>query len=186
MRPASALKTSTFELKTAVDFVVVGGGGAGAVVAKELSTAGFQVVVLEQGPYLHPDEFVHDELRFKDPSNPLAPEVLTNDHALQPNTFRRSANEKAVRQPTIGYGRCIGGVRSTSPPITGGSMKLISSSAAAGDRSLVPAFLIGPLLMQTWNGTIRRQNGNWASRGKPEPVRLIPHDPNPIRSLRCR
>jgi choline dehydrogenase-like flavoprotein len=109
MRPASALKTSTFELKTAVDFVVVGGGGAGAVVAKELSTAGFQVVVLEQGPYLHPDEFVHDELRFKDPSNPLAPEVLTNDHALQPNTFRRSANEKAVRQPTIGYGRCIGG-----------------------------------------------------------------------------
>ncbi len=110
MTPASDnLKTSTFELKSAVDFVVVGGGGAGAVVAKELSTAGFQVVVLEQGPYLHPDEFVHDELRFKDPSNPLGREVLTNDHALQPNTFRRSANEKAARQPTICYGRCIGG-----------------------------------------------------------------------------
>jgi choline dehydrogenase-like flavoprotein len=61
------------------DFVVVGGGGAGAVDAKELSTAGFQMVVLEQGPYLRPDEFVHDELRFKDPSSPLdiGREVLT-------------------------------------------------------------------------------------------------------------
>jgi len=29
-----------FEDKTAVDFVIVGAGGAGGVVAKELSTAG--------------------------------------------------------------------------------------------------------------------------------------------------
>ena len=39
-----------FEDKTAVDFVIVGAGGAGGIVAKELSTARFQVVVLEQGP----------------------------------------------------------------------------------------------------------------------------------------
>jgi choline dehydrogenase-like flavoprotein len=35
-----------------VDFVIVGSGAAGGVLAKELSTNGFRVVVLEQGPYL--------------------------------------------------------------------------------------------------------------------------------------
>jgi ribulose 1,5-bisphosphate synthetase/thiazole synthase len=34
-----------------VDFVIVGSGAAGGVVAKELSTARFRVVVLEQGPW---------------------------------------------------------------------------------------------------------------------------------------
>ena len=35
-----------------VDFVIVGSGAAGGIIAKELSTAGFSVVVLEQGPRL--------------------------------------------------------------------------------------------------------------------------------------
>ena len=52
-----------FDTNTAVDFVVVGAGAAGGVVAKELSTAGFDVVVLEQGPYLHESDFDHDELK---------------------------------------------------------------------------------------------------------------------------
>jgi len=33
-----------------VDFVVVGSGAAGGIIAKELSENGFRVVVLEQGP----------------------------------------------------------------------------------------------------------------------------------------
>jgi choline dehydrogenase-like flavoprotein len=36
-----------------VDFAIIGSGAAGGVLAKEISTAGFRVVVLEQGPYLH-------------------------------------------------------------------------------------------------------------------------------------
>ena len=100
-----------FEDKTAVDFVIVGAGGAGGVVAKELSTAGFQVVVLEQGPYLQPGDFTHDELKHKDIWVPpfLGQDVLTNDHALQPNTFRKSATEKAALAAFAQYGRCVGG-----------------------------------------------------------------------------
>lgn len=40
----------TFRTSDAVDFLVIGAGAAGGVVAKQLSRAGFQVVVLEQGP----------------------------------------------------------------------------------------------------------------------------------------
>ena len=98
--------------KTAVDFAVVGAGGAGGIVAKELSTAGFQVVVLEQGPYLREQDFEHDELKFKDVFDPppsIGQEVLTNDHSLQPNTFRKTVNDKAAITPFVQYGRCVGG-----------------------------------------------------------------------------
>src|ERR1700757_709451 len=101
-----------FEDKTAVDFVIVGAGGAGGVMAKEPSTAGFQVVVLEQGPCLHEDSLDHDELKFKDVFDPppsIGQEAFTNDHFLQPNTYRKSASEKAVLMPFTQYGRCVGG-----------------------------------------------------------------------------
>ena len=100
-----------FTEKTQVDFVVIGGGGAGAIVAKELSTAGLQVVLLEQGPYLHERDFQHDELKFKDIFDPpgIGREVLTRNHALQPDTFRKTEKEKAVVVPFAEYGRCIGG-----------------------------------------------------------------------------
>ena len=94
--------------KTQVDFVVVGGGGAGAIVANELSTAGLQVMLLEQGPYLHEQDFEHDELKFKDIFDPpgIGREVLTRDHTLQPDTFRKTEKEKAVVVPFAEYGRC--------------------------------------------------------------------------------
>src|SRR5690349_6782467 len=100
-----------FEDKAAVDFVIVGAGGAGGVVAKELSLAGFQVVVMEQGPYLHEADFSHDELKFKDifDSPFIGREVLTNDHSLQPNTFRKTRMEKAALAAFAQYGRCVGG-----------------------------------------------------------------------------
>ena len=41
----------TFPIDEPVDFVIVGSGSSGGIIAKELSTNGFKVVVLEQGPY---------------------------------------------------------------------------------------------------------------------------------------
>jgi choline dehydrogenase-like flavoprotein len=51
----------TYPLDEAVDFVIVGSGSAGGILAKELSTNGFSVVVLEQGPYRDAADFTHDE-----------------------------------------------------------------------------------------------------------------------------
>ena len=108
---STAAKLARYDLNTPVDFLIIGAGAAGSIIAKELSSAGFKLVLLEQGPYIRPDEFVHDELRFKDPYNAphIGREVLTNDHALQPNTFRATDREQAVRQPAVVYGKCVGG-----------------------------------------------------------------------------
>ena len=102
---------SRFETATAVDFVVIGAGAAGGVVAKELSTAGFQVVVLEQGPYLRAEDFEHDELKKKQVWSPpyIGQDFLTNDQLVQPNTFRKTEKDTAVLSPAVQYGRCVGG-----------------------------------------------------------------------------
>jgi choline dehydrogenase-like flavoprotein len=86
-----------------VDFVIVGSGAAGGVLAKELSTNGFRVVVLEQGPYLTEKDFTHDEIKV------FNEHLLTNNPKSQPNTFRMTPQEKAVRQQSLMYGRCVGG-----------------------------------------------------------------------------
>jgi choline dehydrogenase-like flavoprotein len=86
-----------------VDFVVVGSGAAGGVVAKELATAGFKVVVLEQGPWRTEREFPHDELKvFQD-------SFFTNNWKDAPNTFRKTPKDKAIVKPSIMYGRGVGG-----------------------------------------------------------------------------
>src|ERR1043166_8796585 len=86
-----------------VDFVVIGAGAAGGVIAKELSTEGFQVVVLEQGPHLKEKDFDHDEI------HQFWQSALTNDFKKQPTTFRKTPRAKAVVQPALIYGRMVGG-----------------------------------------------------------------------------
>jgi choline dehydrogenase-like flavoprotein len=85
------------------DFLIVGAGAAGGVVAKELATAGFRVVVLEQGPWLKEGDFQHDEIWAN------RRHALTNDHRRQPNTRRESEAEQATLNPTVTYGRMVGG-----------------------------------------------------------------------------
>src|SRR5262245_3674507 len=97
------IQTPKFDPQTQVDFVVIGAGAAGGVVAKELSTAGFQVVVLEQGPYLKEKDFDHDEIKT------LWHNALTNDWKSQPNSFRKTPNAKAAVQPAVLYGKMVGG-----------------------------------------------------------------------------
>src|ERR1700690_4494937 len=86
-----------------VDFVIIGSGAGGGVLAKELSTNGFRVVVLEQGPYLTEQDFSHDEIKV------LFQHGLTNDPKTQPNTFRKTPQDKSQTQQSVLYGRCVGG-----------------------------------------------------------------------------
>jgi choline dehydrogenase-like flavoprotein len=86
-----------------VDFLVIGAGAAGGVVAKELAVAGFSVVVLEQGPYLRAQDYSHDEIKYAHLPG------LTNDPKIQPITYRKNASEAPRRIKAIEYGRQVGG-----------------------------------------------------------------------------
>lgn len=97
-----------FPTSTEVDFVVIGSGAAGGIMAKQLSTAGFSVVVLEQGgwgKYGRDKEYNKDEWLQRNLSEE---DRLMSDPKRQPNTFRRTDKEKAVKG-THSYGCVVGG-----------------------------------------------------------------------------
>jgi choline dehydrogenase-like flavoprotein len=91
-----------------VDFVVIGSGAAGGIMAKQLSQAGFSVVVLEQGgwgKYGHEQDYTKDELLN---SHPAPEDRLMSDPSRQRNTFRRTAADKAA-PGRHAYGCVVGG-----------------------------------------------------------------------------
>ena len=76
----------TFKSTETVDFLVVGSGAAGGVMARELSQAGFSVLVFEQGPRLGPADFEHDELKY------FFLNGITVDPKVSPQSFRKTPN----------------------------------------------------------------------------------------------
>ena len=98
--------SARYALDEAVDFVVVGSGAAGGILAKELSTSGFDVVVLEQGPFRRASEFVHDEVAVL-----FRHELLGGGTEISGQTFRRDASETATRseRPPAEYAQGVGG-----------------------------------------------------------------------------
>lgn len=98
--------TPRYPTRQDVDFVVIGSGSAGGIIAKELSQAGLSVIVLEQGPYRKTADFKHDEL-----SHWFALELLGSLQDF-PQTFRRSEAEEAQPArdvPPLYYARGVGG-----------------------------------------------------------------------------
>jgi choline dehydrogenase-like flavoprotein len=96
----------SFETRDAVDFVIIGSGSAGGILAKELSTSGFDVVVLEQGPYRKASDFTHDEL-----SVLVHSELHGGGPEVHGQTFRHDESDTAVmpaRSP-VRYARTVGG-----------------------------------------------------------------------------
>lgn len=100
---------TVFDTRTEVDFVVIGSGAAGGVLARELSTAGFDVVVLEQGPYRKASDFVgHDEFGVL-----MMGELTTHPSWSDPQTHRHTEQETAsvpaTGIPPAFYARTVGG-----------------------------------------------------------------------------
>jgi len=100
------VKGRRYHDSTVVDFVVVGSGVAGGVIARELAIGGFSTVVLEQGPRLTPADFEHDELKYWFLAG------ITNDTARSPQTFRADPSAVAIptgMRPALWYARTVGG-----------------------------------------------------------------------------
>lgn len=72
------------------DVVVIGAGAGGGTAVKVLTEAGIRVVCLDRGPWLKPDDFSGDELKYLNRS------YLSSDQQLNPRTKRRDASEEAV------------------------------------------------------------------------------------------
>ncbi len=95
----------SFPTREDVDFVIVGSGAAGGIMAKELSTAGFKVVVLEQGPHLTAVDFRHDEWGINHNND-----LMWNERQGHPQTFRRNDSEVAqAGAGRLGYAHNVGG-----------------------------------------------------------------------------
>ncbi|NKB33723.1 MAG: NAD(P)-binding protein [Pseudomonadales bacterium] len=97
--------SASFDTREEVDFVVVGSGAAGGIMAKELASAGHSVVILEQGPHLQAPDFKHDEWGYNH-NNDL---VWSTRHGNR-QTFRRNENEEAeLQESVLGYAHNVGG-----------------------------------------------------------------------------
>jgi choline dehydrogenase-like flavoprotein len=96
----------TFDTRKPVDFVIVGSGSAGGILARELSMARFNVVVLEQGPHRQAASFTHDEI-----SVMLRNELLGGGTEASGQTFRSDPDQEAVLTPTppAQYAQLVGG-----------------------------------------------------------------------------
>jgi choline dehydrogenase-like flavoprotein len=96
----------TFKRSEMVDFAIVGSGAAGGVMARELSQAGFSVVLLEQGPRFRPGDFEHDELKY------IFLNGILNDPVRSPQTFTNDPLKPAQRTSNsnvLQYARIVGG-----------------------------------------------------------------------------
>jgi len=95
----------TYKTSETVDFIVVGSGAAGGIVARELARAGNSVVIMEQGPRMEPGEFEHDELKYRMLSG------ITNNPTTNPQSFRRDPSETAKNtgRNALTYARIVGG-----------------------------------------------------------------------------
>lgn len=98
---------TTYALDEAVDFVIIGSGSAGGIMAKELAVNGFSVVVMEQGPFRTAKDFTHDAL-----SVFVFEELQGGGNDFSQQTFRHDETDTAElpqqRSPAF-YAQGVGG-----------------------------------------------------------------------------
>ena len=167
--------------------MVIGSGAAGGVMAKQLSIAGFSVVVLEQGPwgaYGHEQDYNKDELDQPFPGS--EDDRLISNPKTQRNTFRRNASEKAGGPRHHIYGCVVGGGTVTYGAAAGGICRGSSTRPAVfGGHRRAPASPTGRSPMRSSSLTTPRPNGRSAFRGQRVDTPSWRRCPSPIRCRRC-
>ena len=98
-----ALLGPRYQDRTTVDVVVIGSGAAGGVMARELSRAGFSVVLMEQGPYLTRADFHHDDFEV------LVIGKYTGTLDDWPQSHRLTPNDVAALREYLVYAKLVGG-----------------------------------------------------------------------------
>jgi choline dehydrogenase-like flavoprotein len=172
---AGALAQSVrFPPSQVVDFVIVGSGAAGGIMAKELSTAGFSVVVLEQGPRLTEADFTHDEFGV------FMQGRHRNFPSTQPQMFRADPSGTPQLGLPLIYGRHVGG---SNAHFTANFWRLRPNDFNEASRL---GGVAGTTLVD-WPSSspiTPRPNGSWVYQASR--VRSIRRDRSPIRCRRCR
>lgn len=106
MKRQPPLPQQSFGEDGEVDFVIVGSGASGGVLAAELAGEGFEVVVLEQGPWRTARDFDHDEVGHWILGS------LLGDPSVNAQTFRADESETAQSSqegPPLVYAQGVGG-----------------------------------------------------------------------------
>lgn len=100
------IERTRFATRDEVDFVVIGSGSAGGIMARELSRTGFSVVVLEKGPWIDPADFRHDEWKTF-----FELEWMGRGDGTHEQTFRESSETEAATTsfPPALYAQMVGG-----------------------------------------------------------------------------
>src|SRR5580765_6251624 len=150
-----------YKTSEVVDFVIVGSGAAGGVLAKELSTNGFSVVVLEQGPYLTPKISSTTKSKFsRKISSPIIPSCSPILFARRPTTKPSFSALWFTAAPSAAPAI-------TSPQTFGASTKSISRSAANLAPSPAPLLSTGLSPTPILSRTTPKLNGKSASPVSP-------------------
>jgi len=86
-----------------VDVVIVGTGGGGGTAAKVLSEAGLKVVGLDRGPWIKPEQYSGDEVKY------INRNYVWPDNILESRSFRPDADSDALEMPFSPLPFCVGG-----------------------------------------------------------------------------
>ena len=153
--------------------------------ARELSQAGFEVLVLEQGPRYTAADFRHDELDYWFNGG------ITNKLDTNPQTFRKSADEQVAQRvqgfPAAWYAPMVGG---SSIHFTGNFWRFhevdFKERSAARRDSRHDVSPTGRSTMRSSSRITRKSTGRSASRDSPARARSIRRAASRIRCRRCR
>ena len=168
----------TFKSTETVDFVVVGSGAAGGVMARELSQAGFSVLVFEQGPRLGPADFEHDELKY------FFLNGITVDPEVSPQSFpqdsQRGRESRRGLSACLVCAACRRQQQSFHGELLAVSRDRLQRAQRLGVDSRHRDSPTGRSATRNWSRTTRRSSGRSECRALATPVRSTHLAPSPI------